>query len=254
MWGPWGPRLSSGNTGAGPIFGTKCRRGYKWPWHPCSLSVGTTCPSTERALRLSRLCWEAGPHPVDTGKWEVLVWLHCKLGSGYWCDHSPVPPGVHAAQGECQAEAEADRSGGLTGPAGQRGPLWQLSSRGLRGASPGYPHQPGRHPGCVAAPAQAPGALQLHPPGGRQRHRLLRLHQIWPRCAGGSASGPSASRAGCGAPTALLGCWEGQPGALWPRPGPLGRELRGTHWPQFPRVETPLSSAQDLGDRAGLTY
>ncbi|XP_036268408.1 LLGL scribble cell polarity complex component 2 isoform X11 [Pipistrellus kuhlii] len=72
--------------------------------------------------------------------------------------------GVHPAQGERQAEAEAHRPGGLEGAAGQRGPLRQLPGRGLRGAPPGGAHQPGRHPGGLAAPAQAAGALQLHPP------------------------------------------------------------------------------------------
>eukprot|EP00069_Balaena_mysticetus_P001499 bmy_15342T0 len=130
-------------------------------------------PGAGRTQRAPSRAPGSGPRPVKEPRHAGKPPAACRVRGAV--------QGVHAAQGQRQAEAEADRPGGLAGAAGQRGPLRQLSSRGLWGAPPGRPHQPGRHPGGLAAPAQAPGAVQLHPPGGRQRHRLLRLHQIRPR-------------------------------------------------------------------------
>lgn len=104
----------------------------------------------------------------------------CQITTGS-CERRPgAHAGFHPAESEREDEAEAHGPGRLQGAEGRRGLVRQQPLGGLLRERAGGPDQPRRPPRGVAAQCEAAGPVPLHPPGGRERHRLLRLHQARP--------------------------------------------------------------------------
>lgn len=126
---------------------------------------------------LSKAAFVSLPHPRGAGAVDRSKTVRSEGREDRPHSQLSPAPGLHAAQGQRQDQVQADGPRGLPGPEGGAGELCQRSLRGLHGELPGVPDEPGRHPRLHRAGAEAAGALRLHPQGGHQRHRLLRVHQ-----------------------------------------------------------------------------